>query len=275
MRENHITMITAGKKHHLIGLLIEYHELLFFLSWRDILIRYKQTTLGFLWALLRPLLLMLVFAVLFGKILNLADGSSAPYPLIVFAGLLPWQFFAASVQQISDSFVQNANLISKVYFPRLIIPISSMVTAIVDFLISLLILAFIMLWFRYVPSYRIFVLPLFFFMLLLFVLGIGIFVATLNVYYRDFRYIIPFVIQLGFYISPVGFELSVIPEKWQLLYSFNPMVGIVEGFRWCLIGENGGLYWPSILISASLSVFFLFFGINIFQKMERNFADKV
>ena len=270
-----LTIIKARKKRPLLKMLWGYHELLFFLSWRDILVRYKQTVLGLLWAIIRPFLLMLVFTLLFGKVLNLENQTDIPYPLIVFAGLLPWQFFSSSVQQISDSLVQNANLIAKVYFPRLIIPLSSMVTSFVDFLISAFMLVMLMIWFQYTPDYKVLYLPVFVLVFLMFSFGMGLFIATLNVTYRDFRYIIPFVIQLGFYISPVGFDLAVIPEQWRLLYSLNPLVGIIEGFRFCLLSDPTTLYWPSIYISVLMSVTFMCLGLKTFQTMERNFADRI
>lgn len=275
MKNSEITTIKATERRSILKSTIEYRELLFFLSWRDILVRYKQTALGVLWAVIRPFLLMVVFTALFGKVLNLEDQVTTPYPLIVFAGLLSWQFFTASIQQISDSLVQNANLISKVYFPRLIIPLSSMITAIVDFAISLCMFALLMVWFQFVPDYKVIYLPLFILLALIFSFGMGILIATLNVTYRDFRYIIPFIIQLGFYVSPVGFDLAIIPEKWRFLYSLNPMVGVIEGFRWCLLGDHTVIYWPSVWISFAMSLFFLLFGLRTFQAMERHFADRI
>ena len=268
-------VIQAGRKRPLLKSLIAYHELLLFLSWRDTVVRYKQMVLGLLWVVIRPILLMTVFTLLFGRVLNLQNQVDIPYPLIVFAGLLPWQFFSTSVQQISDSFVSNGYLISKVYFPRLILPLSTIVTGIIDFLVSMGVFALLMAWFRHIPDYKILYLPLFMLIFFTFSLGIGTFFASLNVTYRDFKYIIPFMLQLGFYASPVGFDLSVISKRWHLLYSLNPMVGIIEGFRWCLLGDHTVLYWPSVWVSGTVSIVSLCLGLKTFQAMERSFADKI
>ena len=217
-----------------------YRELFYFLAWRDILVRYKQTVIGIAWALIRPLLTMAVFTVVFGKIAKLPS-EGVPYPLLVFAAMLPWQFFATALGEASISLIGNSNLISKIYFPRLIVPAGSVITSFVDFLISGAFLVALMAWYRFVPDWRLLTLPFFILLAFAAALGSGLFLAALNVEYRDFRYIVPFIVQFGMYISPVGFSSSVVPEKWRLLYSLNPMVGVIDGFRWALLGGKAQL----------------------------------
>ena len=252
-----------------------YRELFYFLAWRDILVRYKQTIIGMAWALIRPFLTMVVFTVVFGKIAKLPTEGDAPYPILVFAAMLPWQFFANSLSECSNSLISNANLISKVYFPRLVVPTSAVVVSFVDFLISGIILLGLMAWYDFVPSWRILTLP--FFILIAFAasMGAGLWLASLNVQYRDFRYIVPFIVQFGLYVSPVGFSSSVVPEQWRLLYSLNPMVGVIDGFRWAILGGESHLYVPGFLLSLGFVVAFLFSGIWYFRKMERTFADVI
>jgi lipopolysaccharide transport system permease protein len=251
-----------------------YRELFYFLAWRDILVRYKQTVIGVLWSVLRPLLTMIVFAVIFGKLAKLPS-NGVPYPLLVFAGMLPWQFFANSLSESGMSLVGNANLISKVYFPRLVIPASAIIVSLVDFLISLGILIVLMLWYRFSPGWQILSVP--FFMLMAFAasFGFGLWITSLNVKYRDFRYVIPFIVQFGLYVSPVGFSSSVIPEEWRLLYSLNPMVGVIDGFRWAILKGEAHIYWPGLFISAAVVVVTLITGISHFRNTERTFADVV
>jgi lipopolysaccharide transport system permease protein len=249
-----------------------YRELFYFLAWRDILVRYKQTAIGVAWSVLRPLLTMIVFVVVFGKLAKLpSDG--VPYPLLVFSAMLPWQFFANSLSESSMSLVGNANLISKVYFPRLIIPASAVIVSLADFLISLGILIVIMLWYQFLPSWHILALPLFTLMAFAASFGFGLWITSLNVKYRDFRYVIPFVVQFGLYISPVGFSSSVIPEKWRLLYSINPMVGVIEGFRWAILRGDAHVYWPGVLVSTAVVVIALITGLSYFRNTEKAFAD--
>jgi len=252
-----------------------YRELFYVLAWRDIAVRYKQTVIGVLWALLRPFLTMVVFTVVFGKLAKLPSAGSAPYPLMVFAGMLPWTFFATALGEASNSLVGNANLISKVYFPRLVVPSAAVVTSFIDFLISFTILAGMMFWYRFLPGWQILLLPGFIAVAFLGSLGPGLWITALNVRFRDFRYIIPFLVQFGLYVSPVGFSSSVVPEKWRLLYSLNPMVGVIDGFRWCILGGDSPLYMPGFLISLAIVVFFLWLGITSFRKMERSFADLI
>lgn len=251
-----------------------YRELFYFLAWRDILVRYKQTAIGIAWALIRPFLTMIIFTVVFGRLANLPS-QGAPYPILVFAALLPWQFFANSLSECSNSLISNSNLISKVYFPRLIVPTSTVVVSFVDFLVSGMILLGLMAWYNFVPSWRILMLPLFILLAFASSLGAGLWLASLNVQYRDFRFIVPFIVQLGIYISPVGFSSSVVPENWRFLYSINPMVGVIDGFRWAILGGESQLYLPGFILSIALVTLLLASGIWYFRKMERTFADVI
>ncbi|BAY21852.1 ABC-2 type transporter [Calothrix sp. NIES-2100] len=251
-----------------------YRELFYFLAWRDILVRYKQTTIGIAWALIRPFLTMLVFTVVFGKLAKLPS-LGAPYPILIFSGMLPWQFFANSLSECSNSLISNANLISKVYFPRLVVPISAVVVSFVDFLISGIILLGLMAWYNFVPSWRILTLPLFVCIAFAASMGTGLWLASLNVKYRDFRYIVPFIVQFGLYISPVGFSSSIVPEQWRFIYSLNPMVGVIDGFRWAILGGDAKLYLPGFLLSLGLVILLFVSGICYFRKMERTFADVI
>ena len=252
-----------------------YRELFYFLAWRDILVRYKQTMIGMAWALIRPFLTMVVFTVVFGKIAKLPTEGDAPYPILVFAAMLPWQFFANSLAECSNSLIGNANLISKVYFPRLIVPTSAVVVSFVDFLISGIILLGLMAWYDFVPSWRILTLPFFIAIAFAASMGAGLWLASLNVQYRDFRYIVPFIVQFGLYISPVGFSSNVVPQQWRLLYSLNPIVGVIDGFRWAILGGESNLYLPGFLLSLGFVAVFFFSGIWYFRKMERTFADVI
>jgi lipopolysaccharide transport system permease protein len=252
-----------------------YRELFYFLAWRDILVRYKQTAIGMAWALIRPFLTMVVFTIVFGQLAKLPTEGSAPYPILVFAAMLPWQFFANSLSECSNSLISNANLLSKVYFPRLVVPTSAVVVSFVDFLISGMILLGLMAWYNFIPSWRILTLPLFIGVAFAAAMGVGLWLASLNVQYRDFRYIVPFIVQLGLYISPVGYSSTIVPEKWRLLYSCNPMVGVIDGFRWAIIGGESRLYLPGFVLSLGLVVLLFFSGVWYFRKMERTFADVI
>lgn len=252
-----------------------YRELFYFLAWRDLLVRYKQTVIGVAWAFLRPLLVMLVFTVVFGRIAKLPSEGAAPYSILVFVAMLPWQFFASSLTESSNSLISNVNLVSKIYFPRLIVPASSVITSFVDFLISFVILVLLMVWYRYSPTWHLIVLPLFVVLAFALSIGVGLWLCALNVKYRDFRYVVPFIVQFGLYISPVGFSSSIVPLKWRLLYSFNPLVGIIDGFRFALIRNNAPIYWPSIWLSVGLTTALCLFGIRYFRKTERLFADVI
>lgn len=251
-----------------------YRELFYILTWRDIKVRYKQTVIGAAWSIIRPLLTMIVFTIIFGKVAKLPTEGTAPYAIMVFAAMLPWQFFANALSESSNSLVGNANLISKVYFPRLIIPASAVITSFVDFLISFVILVVMMIGYRYAPDWKIVLLPLFLVLAFGAAFGIGLLLTALNVKYRDFRYIIPFIVQFGLYISPVGFSSSIVPEKWRLLFSLNPMVGVIDGFRWCILGENH-IYMPGFLLSLGVTVAFLIIGVTYFRKTEKKFADHI
>ena len=250
----------------------EFRELFYFLAWRDILVRYKQTLIGISWSVIRPLLTMIVFTIVFGRLARLpSDG--VPYPILVFSAALPWQFFASSLAECSNSVIANANMVSKVYFPRIIIPASAVIVSFVDFLISAVILAAMMFWYSFIPDWKILLLPVFIVIAFGASIGTGLFLSALNVRFRDFRYIVPFIVQFGLYISPVGFSSNIIPERWRLLYSLNPMVGVIDGFRWALLGGNTDIYWQGFGLSMVL-VFFLFFaGIWYFRKTENAFAD--
>lgn len=252
-----------------------YRELFLILSWRDISVRYKQTVIGVAWAVIRPLLTMIIFTVLFGRVAKLPTDGNAPYALMVFAAMLPWTLFSTALSDASNSLIGNANLISKVYFPRLIVPSAAVVTAFVDFLISFVLLVAIMFYYQYTPSLQILLLPFFLIVALLTSLGLGLIMTALNVKYRDFRYIIPFMIQLGMYISPVGFSSSVIPDQWRLLYSLNPLVGVIDGFRWCILGGESNIYMPGFYLSLIIGSIFLWLGIRQFRRMEKEFADLI
>jgi lipopolysaccharide transport system permease protein len=269
-------IIEAGKtERHYWADLWRYRELFFFLSWRDILVRYKQTVIGVLWAVLRPLLAMIVFTVIFGKLAKMpSDGL--PYPVFVYVAMLPWQFFSSSLSEASNSLIINANMISKIYFPRLVIPASAVIVCFVDFLISAVILAGLMAWYHIMPGPRMLWLPLFTALAFLASFGISLWLAALNVKFRDFRYVIPFVVQFGLYASPVGFGSTVVREKCGVLayqvYCMNPMVGVIDGFRWSL-GSNAPLNVPGLLTALAVAVLLLFSGIKYFRATEKSFAD--
>jgi lipopolysaccharide transport system permease protein len=251
-----------------------YRELFYFLAWRDILVRYKQTVIGIAWALLRPFLTMIVFTVVFGSLAKLPS-QGAPYPILVFAAMLPWQFFANALLECSNSLIANANMISKVYFPRLIVPTSAVIVSFVDFLVSGMILLALVAWYNFVPDWRILALPFFILIAFAAAMGGGLWLAALNVEYRDFRYIVPFIVHFGIYISPVGFSSSIVPEQWRLLYSLNPMVGVIDGFRWAILGRDAKLYWPGFILSLGIVVLLFASGMWYFRKTERTFADVI
>ncbi len=252
-----------------------YRELFYFLAWRDILVRYKQTVIGIAWALVRPFLTMVVFTLVFSKIAKLPAPGAVPYALMVFAAMLPWQFFATALSESSNSLIGNANLISKIYFPRLIVPAGSVITSLVDFLITLALLAAMMIWYQFVPDWRILTLPLFMVLAFGAAFGAGLWLCALNVEYRDFRYIVPFIVQFGLYVSPVGFSSSIVPDKWRLLYSLNPMVGVIDGFRWALLRGQSALDLRGVLMSCGLVAVLVATGIWYFRRTERTFADVI
>jgi len=251
-----------------------YRELFWFLALRDILVRYKQTVIGIAWAVIQPVLIMLVFTVIFGKLAKLPSGG-IPYPVLTFVALLPWQFFSDALSQTSNSVISNAGMVSKIYFPRLIMPVSAVISGMVNFAISFIILIGLMLWYHIVPTVTVFLLPLFFLLAAATALGAGLWLSALNVEYRDVKYVVPFFVRMGLYVSPVGFLSSVVPEKYQLLYSLNPMVGVIDGFRWCLLGGKVMPYWPGCWLSVFIAVVLLVTGAYYFRRMERAFADVI
>lgn len=252
-----------------------YRELFYVLAWRDVAVRYKQTVIGAAWAVIRPFLAMVVFTVIFGRIAKLPSEGNAPYALMVFAGILPWTFFSTALTDASSSLIGNANLISKVYFPRLIVPIATVLVALIDLLVSFVIFIGIMVWYRFTPGWQIAFLPLFVLLAALASMGPALWITGLIVKYRDFRHIIPFVVQFGLYISPVGYSSNVIPERWRLLYSLNPVVGVIDGFRWCLLGGQSALSFPSLAASLVVATLFLWLGVRHFRKAEASFADLI
>jgi lipopolysaccharide transport system permease protein len=254
-----------------------YRELFYILAWRDISVRYKQTAIGVAWALIQPLLTMLIMTVVFGKVAGLPSDGDAPYSLMVFAAMLPWQFFSTALSTASQSLVSNANLISKVYFPRMIVPASAVITSFVDFLLSFLILIGMMAWYRFWPDWRILTLPLFMALAFLAAVGPGLWITAMNVKYRDFRYVIPFVVQIGLYVSPVAYSSSVIRQRFGdvafTVYSLNPMVGVIDGFRWAILGGEARIFWPGFLLSLVFVFLLLIVGVWHFRTTERSFAD--
>lgn len=256
-----------------IGELWSHRELIFILSWRDIKIRYKQTVLGASWGLIRPLITTIVFTLVFNRIARLQNPSSAPYILMVSAGMIPWQLFSVAVSDAANSIVLNAPLIRKVYFPRLVIPLSSVFTSLIDFAVSFALIIGLMIWYGFLPNWHILFLPLYMLLMLACTLGTSLYLTALNVKYRDFRHLIPFTMQIGLYITPVAFSSQSIPARWRFIYSLNPMAGIVDGFRWCLLRDS--LYVPGLLLSGSISLFLVAGGALYFQKMQQAFADNI
>jgi lipopolysaccharide transport system permease protein len=271
-----VLVLEAGRaERHYWADLWHYRELFVILAWRDVAVRYKQTVLGVAWAVVRPFLTMIIFTVIFGRIAQLPSEGTAPYPIMVFAGMLPWFLFSTVLSEASNSLVTNSQLVGKVYFPRIIIPSAAAVVALVDFAINLAILGLMMAWYRFAPDWKILFLPAFVAMAILASLGPALLLTALNVKYRDFRYIIPFLVQFGLYISPVGFSSAVVPEKWRLLYSLNPVVGVIDGFRWCLLGGESRIGWPGFSLSLFVIAFFLWLGVRYFRRTEKTFADLI
>lgn len=269
-----ILVIESGRaERHYWRDLWHYRELFAILAWRDVAVQYKQTVIGAAWAIIRPLLTLLVFTGIFGGLANLPSEGGSPYPVMVMAGMLPWFLFSTMLSNGSGSLVQNANLISKVYFPRLIVPVASSCVALVDFAITFLLLLGMMVIFGTLPDWRIILLPAFILLAIVAALGPALIMASLNVRYRDFRFIVPFVVQFGLYMSPVGFSSSVIPEEWRLLYSMNPVVGVIDGFRWCLLGGDTPLYLPGFFASLAVAALLLWIGVRTFRWTEKTFAD--
>jgi lipopolysaccharide transport system permease protein len=250
-----------------------YRELLYFLSWRDIAVRYKQTAIGIAWALLRPALTMLVF-VAFRRLVGLPAGA-VPDPILVFAAVLPWQFFSGALAESAGSLIHNANLISKIYFPRLLIPVSAVMTSLVDFAITLGLLGILMIWFNFVPGWQIVALPLFVLLTFALALGYGLLLAALNVEYRDFRYVVPFIVQFGVYVSPIAFVTSDVPQQWRMIYALNPLVGIIDGFRWSILGGRVSLDAGAVSVSVAMTLSVVTLGLWYFRRMEHSFADVI
>jgi lipopolysaccharide transport system permease protein len=250
-----------------------YRELFYFLAWRDILVRYKQTAIGIAWALVRPFLTMLVFTFIFSRVAKLPAPGSVPYALLVFAAMLPWQFFSTALSEASNSLIGNSNLISKVYFPRLIVPAGSVITSFVDFLITLGLMAGMMVWYGFLPDWRLLTLPLFMALAFGSAFGAGLWLCALNVRYRDFRYIVPFIVQFGLYLSPVGFSSNIVPEGLRLIYALNPMVGVIDGFRWALLRGQSPLAAYALIASILVTSVLCLSGIWYFRRTEKTFAD--
>ena len=266
-------VIVAGEtERHYWADLWKYRELFFFLSWRDILVRYKQTVIGVLWAVIRPVLTTVVFVFVFSRLAKMPS-EGVPYPVLVFSAMLPWQFFASALAEASNSLIINSNMISKIYFPRLVMPASAVIVALMDFVISLGILAIMMAVYGVGPTWRLLALIPYTGLAFFAAFGAGIWLAALNVEYRDFRYVLPFIVQFGLYVSPVGFISSVVPSQWRLLYSLNPMVGVIDGFRWSIVGSGGSFDWLSTLMSIIVIALISIGGIWYFRKTERAFAD--
>lgn len=276
MPSNRILVLEPGRaERHYWRDIWSYRELFAILAWRDVSVRYKQTAIGVVWALLQPLLTMIVFTVIFGRVAKLPSGSAAPYPVMVFAGMLPWFLFSSILSGATNSLVLNSNLIGKVYFPRIIVPIATSGVGLVDFSINVVLLGVLMLWFRVLPSWHIIFLPFFMLLAILASIGPALLMTAMNVKYRDFRYIIPFVVQFGMYVSPVGFSSSVVPARWRFWYSLNPVVSAIDGFRWCVLGGKSALYGPGFLLSLGIVALFLCFGIAYFRRTEKTFADLI
>jgi lipopolysaccharide transport system permease protein len=257
--------------------LLRYRELFYILAWRDVAVRYKQTVIGVAWAVIRPFLTMIIFTVIFGRVAGLASEGTAPYALVVLCGMLPWTLFSTALGEASNSLIANSNLITKVYFPRMIVPTAAVITAFVDFLISLVLLAVVMAYYRFMPDWRALLLPVFSLWAIAASLGPGLYLTALNVKFRDFRYIIPFIVQFGLYVSPVGFPSGRIADRWgdqaRLLFSLNPIVGVIDGFRWCLLAGESQLFVPGLLTSLGVTVLFLWLGVKKFRATERSIAD--
>jgi lipopolysaccharide transport system permease protein len=276
LSDRHLLVLEPGRaERHYWRDIWAYRELFAILAWRDVAVRYKQTVIGVAWAVVRPFLTMVVFTVVFGRLAKLPSEGGAPYPVMVFAGMLPWFLFSTILGEASNSLVGNANLVGKVYFPRLIIPASSAVVALVDFAVNLAILCALMVWYGFWPTWHIALLPAFVALAMLASLGPAFLITALNVKYRDFRYIIPFIVQFGLYISPVGFSSTIVPDRWRFWYSLNPVVGVIDGFRWCILGGESRLYPPGFLLSLAVVALFLWLGIRYFRRTERGFADLI
>jgi len=271
-QEKTIIIRPNSTKGNIFDEIINSKELLFYFAWRDFKVRYKQTVIGISWAVVKPLITMIILTIVFGKLAKLPSGN-IPYPILVFAAMLPWYLFTTILHDSSHSLIGNAGMINKIYFPRILLPLSSILVNIVDFVIALVILFMMMIYYQVYPDFKILLLPALLIWASITAVGSGLIFSALIVRYRDIKYIIPFIVQLGLYISPVGFSSSVVPEKWQLIYSINPMVGVIEGFRWGLIGESQMINYYGLAISMTVSILLFASGIYLFQKTESKFAD--
>lgn len=267
-------VIEAGRaERHYWRDLWHFRELLYFLSQRDILVRYKQTAIGIAWAVLRPVLTTAVFVAF--RMMTKRGNHAIPDVLIVFAALVPWQFFSNSLTESSMSLIGNSNLISKIYFPRVLIPASSVATGLIDLAIMLGLLGALMGWYQFVPGWQLLLLPLLTFQTFALAIGLGLLLAALNVEYRDFRYIVPFIVQLGLFVSPIAFETGAVPARWRLLYSLNPMAGIIDGFRWAILHGKTPIDPETMTMSIAITCAFLLLGFWYFRRTERSFADVI
>jgi lipopolysaccharide transport system permease protein len=267
-----ITIESGSGFQHYWRDLWRYRELFYMMAWRDVLLRYKRMTIGFAWAVLRPFLTMLIFTLVFGKLAKLPSGGM-PYPILVYAALLPWQFFATAFADAGSSLANKETIITKVYFPRLIIPASAVMVSFVDFLAACTILIGLMVWYQFIPDWRILALPGFLLILFVVALGAGLWISALAAKYKDFRYVIPFIVQIGLYASPVGFNSSLVPEAWRTIYALNPMVGIIQGFRWSILGSESAGLETSVAIAVAMAVVLLVSGTAYFRSVERSLAE--
>ena len=274
-KERMLVLEPGRSERHYWRDLWEYRELFAILAWRDLAVSYKQTVIGVAWAVIRPLLTMVIFTIVFGKIAKLPSAGSAPYPVMVFAGMLPWFLFSTILGDASNSIVANAGLIGKVYFPRLIVPVAAGVVSLVDFCVNLALMFGMMVWYSFAPDWHILFLPAFIVLAVLCALGPALTITSLNVKYRDFRYIIPFILQFGLYVSPVGFTSAIVPDRWRFWYNINPLVGVIDGFRWCLLGGESQLYLPGFVLSLAVIAALLWLGIATFRRTEKTFADLI
>jgi lipopolysaccharide transport system permease protein len=251
-----------------------YRELIYFLTWRDLKVRYKQSVLGVLWAILKPFMNMVVFTIFFGELAKIpSDGI--PYPIFSYTGLLPWIFFASALEVSARSMLQSGHMVSKIYFPRIIVPLASVFANLVDFAISFIILIGMMIFYHIVPTANIFWLPVFLLLAMIAAIGVGLWFSALLVMYRDVNYLLPFITEIWKFVSPVVYSATMIPEKWQWLYSLNPMAGVVSGFRWALLGKPETISFPGVAISAGISLVIFISGLYFFRRMERVFADMI
>jgi lipopolysaccharide transport system permease protein len=272
-RRRHLVIEPNRRAVHYWRELWVYRDLLYFMVLRDISVRYKQTMIGIAWVVIRPALIMLVF-VGFRRVMNI-PGSSAPEPILVFAAVLPWQFFSTALLEASSSLINNSNLVSKIYFPRIIIPLSSVMTACIDFAVTLALLALLMGWYGYAPTWRILFLPGLTVLTMTLALGSGMLLAALNIEYRDFRYIVPFIVQFGLFVSPIAFRTADVPATWRAIYALNPIVGIIEGFRWAILHDGAAVDRNALAISVAVNAGLLMFGLWYFRRAERGFADVI